>query len=502
MLLKPLRIVLWLLSLAGVGMFLAVCGARMLYPLELDYIEGVVMDHVVRLSEGKPIYVEPTLEFIPLAYMPLFTSAVAVLGRIFGPALWEPRLILFLSALGTASITVLIVRRETRSWTLAAAGGAVYLIGLGVAGGHYDVARPDSMMMLFTLAGLATLRFTTGARGAVAAGLLMAVAFFTKQHAVWMAFAALIHTFVNDRARLVPFASTIILGFGGGYLLLTWWLGPWFSFYTWEVPSRWSQISPGRLQRYFGERLVGTMGPLTISTVLALLLLNRPWRDREGLWVWMGLGALGTGIMATLDPGSFKHTFIPTILTLAVAGPILIHRLTRRMVETSFLPEARATSLAYAILGLQFLPMIYSVDAQLPRREASRAREELLARLREIPGPVMVPYHGFYTWSAGKGMHFHHLALADILRARRNSLTLRDPGFFDRMFEPLRTGDHRPTIVTDVPLENSGALFKAIAPHYELVGDLGDLSETLMPVTGSQLAPSLVYRPRVTNGGK
>ncbi len=493
---RALRAVLWLLSLAGIGSFLFVTLRRIGYPLELDYIEGVILDHVVRLSEGKPIYVEPSLEFIPLAYMPLFTTVSSWLARAFGPDFWQPRLVLLLSSLGVAALAFLVVRRETRSTTHALAGAAIYLFGLGIAGGHYDVARPDSFMLFLAMAGLTVLRLTTSARGAAAAGLLLATAFFAKQHAAWLALAALAHVAVNDRKRLLPFAVAVVGGCAGGYALLSAWLGPWFTFYTWDVPTGWSQVSPGRLQTYLGDRLVGTMGPLAFAAVLSLFVLERPWHGPAGLWTWTGLGALCTGVMATLDPGSFQHTFIPTIVALAVAGPIFVDRLSRRMADTGFLPPARAEALGTLLLCLQFLPLVYDVGEQAPRPRAREAREAFVRRLREIPGPVLVLYHGFYGWLAGKGTTFHHLALVDLVRAKGNRMLREDPRCFDRLLDPLRAGPGRPTIVTDYPLDGSGPLFASLAPSYELVDNLGWLSDVLEPVTGAANAPTWIYRPR------
>src|SRR5262245_42816304 len=83
----------------AIASFLYVALSRLFYPGEINFIEGVMMDHVLRLSRGEAIYVEPSLEFVPLAYMPGFTALGALLARAFGPALWELRLISFAGAL-------------------------------------------------------------------------------------------------------------------------------------------------------------------------------------------------------------------------------------------------------------------------------------------------------------------------------------------------------------------------------------------------------------------
>ena len=62
-----------------------------------------------------------------------------------------------------ATLVVAVLRAETRSWTLGVAGAGALLMSYGVTGGHYDVARPDSMMLLLSLSGLAVLPWWTSA---------------------------------------------------------------------------------------------------------------------------------------------------------------------------------------------------------------------------------------------------------------------------------------------------------------------------------------------------
>jgi len=488
------RATLWLLALASAGLFLRLALERLVYPLELDCIEGVMMDHVVRLAHGQPIYVEPSLSFIPLAYMPVFASVSALLARAFGPHFWEPRLFSLLSVLGLTGMIATIVRAETRSWTLGAGGAALYLAGFGVTGGCYDVARPDSLMLCLALAGLVVLRFTRGAAGACAAALLLSVAFFTKQHAAWFVLAALLHLAFNDRRRLLPFALIAGAGCAGGFALLSLWLGPWFSFFTLQVPSGWSEISLSRIENYAGHGLLGTLAMLSGPALLSLGLPARPWRGPAGLWVWAGFGAVGTGLMATLDPSAYHHVLMPSMMALAVLGPISLHRLLAALAPR----PARSGPNGYACLALalQFLPLAYPMHDQLPHARGREARDQLLADLRAESGPVLMPYHGFYTYSAGKPTSLHIIALDDIVRSRGNRLLQRDPAFLDRMFAPLASGPGRPPIVTDIPLAESGRLWAGLQHSYRRVGGLGWISEPLRPVTGNRFAPTWRYDPR------
>lgn len=491
-----LRLVLWLLSGASALLFAALSVQRLFYPLELDCIEGVMMDHVVRLAHGQPIYVAPSLSFIPLAYMPLFPALASLPARMIGPALWEPRLISLLAVIGIVVLIFRIVRAETESATLAAGGAALYLMGFGMSGGCYDVARPDSLMLFLALAGLAVLRFNAGQGGAAGSALLLSLALFTKQHAALFVVAAIVHLAINERHRLLVFVLWLAVGCGIGITALSYWLGPWFRFYTLDLPAHWSQLSLTRLLDYLGQRLFGRLGLLAGASVLSLALPLRPWRGRDGLWTWVGLGGLATGLLATLDPGAYRHVQMPTMLVFAVLGPISLHRIAAEMTATRAAQIRTAMGVMCGALALQFLPLLYPAHEFLPHPRAAEARAAFVAELQRLPGGVLVPYHGFYSSLAGKSTSLHIIPLDDLIRSRGSALARDNPTYLEGMFQPLREGPNRPAIVTDVPLAQSGPLWASLDSAYVLSKELGPFSETLRPVTGNRFTSRFIYVPK------
>ncbi|HTM56960.1 MAG TPA: hypothetical protein VL123_00945 [Candidatus Udaeobacter sp.] len=483
------------LSLAAAVTYLVLVGFQLRAPGELDYIEGVMMDHVSRLAHGQPIYVAPSLSFVALAYMPGIAWVSSWLARVFGPALWEPRLVSFIATLLLAALIGFVVRRETRSAVYAIAGSGLYLMGFGTAGGgHYIVSRPDSLMLLLVFSGLAILRFTEGSLGAMASAALLVLAFFTKQHATWFGAAALIHLALNQRYRLPAFALVWIGGCVGGFVWLSHLLGPWFSYYVWDVPSHWSELSPLRIQHYLGLGLFGMLGPLTVASVLTLAQTFRPWRGPAALWTWAALGAAGTGLMATLDPSAWHHVFIPSMVALSVLGPISCWRLVTQLSSPEPRTAPRAHAVAYLLLSLQFIPLIYGVHLELPHRGAAEARNHFLEWLRALPGPVIVVDHGFYSARAGKPATLQIIAIGDLERSHHNRLVRRDPHALERLFDPLRAGPDRPVLVTDDPLAKEGPLWASLAPAYRLADSLV-WTTPLGGLHGHTGSPRYVYVP-------
>ncbi len=486
----------WVLAAVATGLYLRLALSHLRYPAEMDYIEGVMMDHVVRLLHGQPLYVKPSIDFITLAYMPGWTVVTAAFAKVLGPGFLAGRLVSFLASLAIGALVAVILRRETRSWTFAAAGVGLYYMGYGAAGGgHYDVARPDSLMLALSLGALALLRFREGAAAAAASALLLAAAFFTKQHAIWFGLATVVHVALNDRRRLVPFAGTWLAACAGGYALLAWSLGPWFAFYTWNLPAHWSHVAPIRIERYVGGGLLGMLGGLTVPALLSLMLPEPPWRGRSGVWAWLGLAALGTGLLATLDPSAWRHVFIPSMMAMAVLGPLSIWRLWRVLGDAAPAVAARALGVACVLIVLQFVPLIYNLHVEKPHPGVRAAREALLGEIRAIPGRVIVVEHGYYATLAGKGAGLQQIAIGDLERSEGCALFRRDPHYLDRLMDPLRRGPGRPTLITDEPLAEIDPLWATVAPGYRLARDLGELTAPLRTFAGHALAPRYVDRP-------
>jgi len=490
---RTVRLALALVSIGSILIFVRLVAGRLFYPLELDCIEGVMMDHVARLAHGQPIFVAPSLQFVTLAYMPLLAFLASLLARVCGPAFWEPRIISVIAVIALSSIIARAVWLETRKALLALAAPAIYLFAMGLTGNCHDVGRPDSLMLALSFGGLLTLRQTTGRGGAIAAGLLLATAFFAKQHAMWFAFAGGAHLLWNDRPRFLPFALTVAIAAGGTYAALTAWLGPWFPFFTYEVPHDWSEVSAARILHYLGEGVLGSLAMLTMPSILAYFVERRLARGPGGVWVFAALASLGTGLMATLDPSAYLHVLMPTVVAFAILGPIALDALGAQLAAGGRAGAAR--TLPAALLLLQFIPLVYPIRTQRPHPRGSWAHAQFVARLASLPGGVLVPYHGFYSSQAGKGTSLHIIPLDDIVRAHHNPLLAKDPQYLARMLAPLANGPGRPAIVTDVPLARSGALWATIAPGYRLADSLGTLSEVLVPITGNKYTPTYVYLP-------
>ena len=81
------RLLAGLVTLAALGALGAlgwVVARRIAYPYDLEWMEGGMLCHALRLLQGQSIYVPPSVDFIPHLYTPLYPMLLAALGKLTG----------------------------------------------------------------------------------------------------------------------------------------------------------------------------------------------------------------------------------------------------------------------------------------------------------------------------------------------------------------------------------------------------------------------------------
>jgi hypothetical protein len=66
------RLLLLIPALAFLITYVALAIRGLPYPYELEWMEGGMVDHVIRVLEGGSLYVAPTVDFVPFLYTPFY----------------------------------------------------------------------------------------------------------------------------------------------------------------------------------------------------------------------------------------------------------------------------------------------------------------------------------------------------------------------------------------------------------------------------------------------
>jgi hypothetical protein len=305
---RVLRAGLTGLSAAALLAFIAVAVSRMGHPMPLEPAESVWLSETSRVLHGQPLMAEPSLAYIPLPAMPGFALLAALFGAFVGPQLWVLRLIAMLSTLGTAWLVS--ARGEGGDRKFCSSPGS----RSGSCSPHsrraaadWILARPEALAWFLALAGLATLRFTTGAWGAMGAATLLALAFFTAAH------TRLVRAHRDDSRR----ASTIVHGawpsssgssatFGGGIMLL---LAMARALVRVLRLGRSLSLDPsgsGPARHHHRHRARGDPHPAGASVLMAAALPASLWLGRNGIWMWSVIGGALAAIVGAVEPSAIS----------------------------------------------------------------------------------------------------------------------------------------------------------------------------------------------------
>jgi hypothetical protein len=360
MLARLLRGALWLASASVIGLYLFFAIRRLSSPVPLDPGESVFLDHAIRLAHMKPLYDEPG-QAVPVSIMPAFPLTLAVLVQSLGPHSWEPRLISLLGFLGLAAVALSVVRTETESWTLGVVGAALTLAGCGILAGPPGLARPEALTLVLSVTAFLALRDIDGSLGALIAALLLAVACFTQQMALWFVGAATIHLAREEKRRLVPFVLGFAVLGAGGYVLLSRLLGSWFNFYAWDAALAGLRLDPAGLVHLAGDQILGRMGILIVAALLSCALPTPAWRGPAGVWTWMGLAAIAAGLLGS-QSGARSGALIPAIVAVAVVGPIAAYHVVDHLCAWPGSSRRGGRSVVFAALLLQLLLYLSAVS--------------------------------------------------------------------------------------------------------------------------------------------
>jgi len=498
---RVLRVIAHALAAAFILLYIVLALWRMPYPFELEWQEGSMVDHVQRVLDGQPLYTEPSVEWVPAIYPPLYYYVSAGAALILGIGFLPLRLISFLASLGCMAVLYAFVRREAKDrWaSLFAAGlfGAIYRL----TGAWLDVARVDSLFLLFLLLALWFLRFYRTRAGWMLAAVFTAAAVLTKQTA---ALAALFLVFYAVRLRKSGgwfFIAPLIILVAAPILLMDYASGGWFTFYLWQVPAGHALIGHAFAEFW----LLDILRPLTVAVVLGVAYLGLRQRDgaRDEWWFYVlaGAGFVIASWVPRVKDGNYANDLLPAyafiVLLFGLAVPRL--RVWGRELREALREDhphreqvaSLATALFWAAIVMQFAALYYRPLQQIPTAADRAAGEMLLAGVRQSPGDVWVAHHGYLAVMAGKRTYATALPIYDVLRCRNERakkllLDSVERALTQRRFAAIITDNDRFVNLNDYrEYERRGAVFADPAVFW--------------PVSGVPTRPLRVYVPRSTS---
>jgi hypothetical protein len=507
----------WLLLGGGLlfmVVYVAIALLRLRYPFELEWLEGTTLEHVRRVLAGEPLFVAPSMEFVPLLYPPLYYYLTAGVAQVLGDGFVPLRLVSFVASVGCFALLFDLVRRETGSPYAGAIAATLFVATFREGGAWLDIARVDSVFLFFFFAAVHVVRRGASPQAAIAAGILIALSYLTKQSALAMVVPLFIYAALLRPRFAAWLVGTVAVLLGGTTLLLNAQSDGWYWYYTLEMPRNHALVQ----HRFIGFWTEDLLRPLPIAAAASVAYLAftarvRQW-DRLLFFGALTAGLVGGAYMSRLHSGGYDNVMLPAYAAAAVLLALALHEAVRLArghragvgdagtgSTTVRRPRPALEAAIYVVVAAQFTLLLYNPKAQLPTAEDRAAGEDLVAAIAGLDGEVWIPGHGYLATLAGKRSYAHGAMITDVIRAgdsrakdlmvedlsraiseRRFGALIMDSGFPDRC---LPRGDY---------VTNINWFCQDLHDHYDKQRDLVP-ADRFWPRTGVRRKPQSLFAP-------
>lgn len=479
-----------LLTTYAIGQILFVSYAwinRVNFPLNLETMELLKLQHVKRLLAGLPLYVKPSPDFIPLVYNPLYYYLVLPFTRLFGVNLPALRIASIVGTVGAYGVVFLAVRQGIRRvgqhplrqggiaqpwWLTNANWWALMAVGLMAAAfrvmdTYLDNAAADSWTLLTILLGTYLISLQRGRALNLLGLLCLVAAFWLKQYGALFTVGAVCYlTWREGLKRSWPYWLTAVV-FGPllYFMVPAQWFGPDFHYYTWAVPKQWMYFSLNSTILRVVKFVIKHYGWLALSATLLWLWLALRNRRAVTIWHFMLPFALLSGPYVALDPGNNNNVFIPLGTWLIIVGVLGLHYLSKN----SLLSVRWGAPLL--LFACSFALFAYWPATILIPPEADAVYADLIETIEQLGGSVYAPGVGqlqdqelFYPAA-------HWVTLIDLMR--EPGADLCNQPLARELLAPVIHPTGPAYILLEHPLEED-AMLAFLAAHYTLDTDFGN----------------------------
>ncbi|MFN3243004.1 MAG: hypothetical protein ACE37K_16000 [Planctomycetota bacterium] len=405
--------ILLALALCAVVWFVYAVSQRLLYPHELEWMEGALADHASRVADGLPLYCEPTAEHVPFLYSPLLFWLGALGMKLGIDGIVALRLVAVGFSVSSAMLIGHWVRVESRQLVPGLVATGMFLAGYGWLAWWFDLARNDSLFVFLSLSTAYQLRHG-GERRWLWAGLLAAVALLAKQSALMWLPAVGVGCLCWNWRVAVKFGVTSAVAMAASVGALHLVSDGWSTFYLFEMPSHHGIVGDRKLG-FWTEDLVPIV-PLLVLSLLGFVGYVR-FRPREALFfASVGAGSLVTSYLSRMHVGGFDNVMMYVFAGACLLGASANGGLARHRVDVLWLRVLAPLLLLGQFGWLGYEAWHRGTSTLLPSDAHRKAHDELRTLVERQDGPVWIPAHGHIAYRAGKGTGAHGQAIFDVMQ--------------------------------------------------------------------------------------
>ena len=466
----------------GVGL---IANVRIDYPYHLEWLEGSVLDSVVVLRNGEPLYRPPDVDFIPFLYTPFYMRLAALSPYLDTSPYLPGRMISLFMSCWTGLLIFGVVARSTSKPWLALLLCATFVATYRWTGHWFDTHRVDPTFLALTLTGMTVVAFGNGGVVRMALGaLLFSLAVYTKQPAGLAALAAPVWLACAGRGRDCLLICLFGALWGGGLLLFELLGSGWIA---WEYMVRMVFVHPPL--KHLWDNVVVERDLLGVPFIFLLLicvdtllaaarhaslrrLVSRPW-------LWFTSALIVLSVLMRVKHGGYANCLLPLAAALTITAGLWFRE---RMAGWS----GSAGAPPPLPLLLVLITLVFLDPTQTPRYNMIPTDEDLLAGrrleryVRERPGRVIITCVTHMAYRARRETSYNGMA-------RDDWQTLHDGRFPESIVEAVRAR----RVDTIILNQHVRELYQAMGDDYRCsVNPLGWSPTAFRPVTGWRGRPT------------
>jgi hypothetical protein len=370
------------------------------WPFDYDQGEGFELYDALLFGRGEWPYKDNAVyPYYASNYPPLFRLLIVPLLPIFGAGVVAGRLVSFAATLITGATIFVVVRRRVSGWFLP------IVSGLGFFASSYvyqtgPLCRMHMTMVMFetlAIAFIAEFQHPRHGRRNLILGLVMLLlAGYTKQMAVFTVVAALFYVFLRDAKRALFSGAALAVTVGAIFWLLNvatggqWWVN--------TVQANFNAFKYPQTIFFLGQWF--RLHALFVLLAVGYLVYELFWDRLSAYSLWFFF-ALGTGLLSGKWGAGFNY-FTTAIAAACVCSGLALGRLknvasrrravadrARSFAETAVAGASAAASLALGRLKKLLVRDVTHSAARVSRFSPRRAWHLLRGRLRPWAAPLL-----------------------------------------------------------------------------------------------------------------
>ncbi|MCX7909426.1 MAG: glycosyltransferase family 39 protein [Ignavibacteria bacterium] len=381
---------------------------RIQYPYQLEWMEGGEIEHIIRLVEGKKIYCEPSLDFIPYIYTPFYYYIGFLLSLINEPNFFILRLVSVSSFFISLFFIYKIITHYTNDKILSFVGVGIFTLSYSTTGFWFDIARVDTTANLFMIISFYLL-LCDKKENIYLSSFFSFLSFYTKQSFVVVSISLVFALFFFKRQYIVRYSVFFLALVLITTIVETIISDGWYIFWNFYFPASHHWIFSRAITFWTIDVL--PFYSISLAVIIAYFFIKgrKIFKDNDVLIFFLFFGTLINAYFSRLHYGGYLNVIIPFASAISICFPIVLYKLLTITKQDELIEK-----IFYSLILFQFMLLFYDPIFPIPREKDKKDVEQILTYAQKSSGEVYLMGYNFVQRGFGLKSRPHYVLLNDL----------------------------------------------------------------------------------------